>query len=247
MDKVEYELARHVMWHRLGCYDKEARRSWAYPDKPHQVEPEQEDYEKAREKMNFHEAKLALEKATLSHEDYCNKYIYPPAVEQENIYLDTLPVSNYNNTKEHSMNYAQAVVQSPVYTDTAKDYIVRRLYDAKYEHSRAIEKHFQPYGKFPKTLKELKVMLKAGDYRLIEHYRSSSESDEDFDYDEDEDCFHWTEALKWGKEKPDNKAYQAACKALSDKYDEVLDIVSIITDEDKRLEALQNFRSATFH
>ena len=130
-------------------------------------------------------------------------------------------------------------------SDTAKDYILRHLHDIRYEHSRALERHFQPYGKAPKTLKEMKAWIKSGDYRVIEPKYASD--DEEYDEDDEDRYFDWTDAFKWGKDKPDLKAYETAKKALEDRHQEVIDTVSILTDETTRLKVLRDYRTATFH
>lgn len=151
----------------------------------------------------------------------------------EFVSLDTLTVSNdNNNAQECNMCYE---TKQP---DAAKDYILLHLSDLRYTKRQELEKQFGLYGLSPSSFKELKEWLKSGNYRI---------NDEPEDFDEDEDGFYWQDAFRWGKDKPDHKAYKAAQKKLEEKYQEVLDLVSILTDEEKRLEALRNFRSATFH
>jgi hypothetical protein len=154
--------------------------------------------------------------------------------------LDTLPVSD-NNNKEHSMNYAQAVVQSPVYTDTAKGYIENQLYDLRWKKHRELREHFKLDGIFPKNKEEADKWFKAGNYRLVKNWETSK--------DDDDDCYCEDRSLsiRWGKDEPDHKGYEAAQKKLDAARQEVQDLIQISTDEEKRLEALRNFRSATFH
>lgn len=124
--------------------------------------------------------------------------------------------------------------ETPTPVDTSLSYIKDRARSHYYESESAIDKKFSyPY---PKTLKEAKVWLKDGNWHLEEI------KDED-----GETCFYsiW-DVFHWGKDPLDLKARDKAFKDLRSDLETLKDVVNIITDEDRRLKALQDFTSKVY-
>lgn len=184
--------------------------------------------------QNLCEAKQALQKANVPMSS--NWIILDDPYEYVNYHsLDTLTVSNNNNCKEEAMCYD---TNTPV--DQAQKFIKSRLYDLKWEKNQELREFFKMDGIYPKNKKEAEKWFKEGNYRLMKEWEV-----------DDEDDFGCGGNLglctRWGKDEPDQKAFDKAVEAMSESYQNALDTVTIVTDEQKRLDILNEFKSATFH
>lgn len=128
------------------------------------------------------------------------------------------------------------IVQQP--TDEGKKHALQRLYEVLLEKNRENREHFGLNGKYPKDHKEAAKWFKEGNYRIVKGW----------DQEDDEDGYRSTDLdIEWGKEGPDHEGFKAADKALDSAYADAKDTISIISDEAKRLETLNEFKSKTFH
>lgn len=120
-------------------------------------------------------------------------------------------------------------IQKEEKKDTSLQYIKDRSRDIFYTKKIEIDKKFE--DPCPKTKKEAEKWLKDGNFRVDIH-----SSDEDFAY------VHFA----WGKDAPDYEKRDEIQNELSKDLTELRDTVSIITDENTRLEALKAFEAKVY-
>lgn len=117
--------------------------------------------------------------------------------------------------------------------DASLSYIKDRARSHYYSSEHDIENKFSyPH---PKSMKEARSWLKDGNWHV----------EEPTDNDEDRFFSVW-DIFHWGKDPLDLKARDKAFKDLNSDFETVKDVVSIITDEDRRLKALQDFLSKSY-
>lgn len=223
-----YDMARQMMWNRrgdktdfaAGCLDL--------------VQPELEDYINASKIMQDHCIP-------------CTNVINIPSIDSsikmnyvEVNSLSGLFATKYEAQQEKETNmYAQATVQM----DNSLDYINRRLKEIRDAKANEAYKTFRMNDDGPRTIKELKAALKAGDYK-IQLYRYAKHND-----DEDEETldftdrgYNWTSMFLF-KSNKDEKGYHAYRDELNAAYQKTRDHVTIVTDEKSRLKALEEFQA----
>ena len=146
------------------------------------------------------------------------------------------------SVKENNMQYntaVAAIAQQPSEAADQRKYLIRRLSDVEYKKLNEFHTTFKmnPVSG-PRTLKDLVEKIKSGDFIM---------SVDDYD---DEKEFYSTSCLvdyiRWSKEKPDSKGYDAAKKALAEAKKNTLDTITIMSPEEG-LKALQAFEAQTFH
>ena len=139
----------------------------------------------------------------------------------------TMPSQNLN---VHVDTTAQA-------QDKSLRYLEERLSFLSYEKTREVDRQYSDIR--PKSIKETKEWLKSGNYRF--------DTPKSFDESEDFENFftNWKSYFMWGKEKPDLKAREEKHAKIEQAYQKALDLVNVVKDEDKRLQALQEFESFT--
>jgi hypothetical protein len=140
-------------------------------------------------------------------------------------------VNDESVTEEKPM-YAKQEISTE--RDESLEYIRSRVRDIYYEKCRDIEKHFSDPE--PKSFKEAQEWLKEGNFRV----QKPSWVDDD-----ESECY--ANFFCWGKTPIDYKKKKEAQEALEKAKTSIKDTCSIITDEQTRLKALQDFESATFY
>jgi hypothetical protein len=143
-------------------------------------------------------------------------------------------IDPYWGMKQETDMYAKQEISTE--RDESLEYIRSRVRDIYYEKCRDIEKHFSDPD--PKSFKEAQEWLKTGNFRV---QKPSWLEDCDDDTETYANFFHW------GKTPIDQKKKTAAQEALETAKTLVKDTCSIVTDEQTRLKALQDFESSTFY
>ena len=160
---------------------------------------------------------------------------------EKDLHLMEAALEYFNLKGNNTMNTANATVIATADT-TSRDqrqYLQSRLRDISYSKDSDLKAHFKMNPvKGPKSLKALVEKIKSGDFKMYS---------EDFS---DEHEFYSTDQLldyiRWSKDAPDIKGYEAAQAKKKDAYTKAVDTITIKSPEDG-LKAVQEFEAATFH
>lgn len=118
--------------------------------------------------------------------------------------------------------------------DEARYHLLSRLGKIYWDKDDELELQFHTKRKNPENVKQAKEWLAKGYYT----FTSKDEEEETYPY--------WKEFFLWGTEKPDNEGYRIAKVALTKAKQAAEDIIMVKTDEDVRLQALNDFQSWTY-
>jgi hypothetical protein len=142
-----------------------------------------------------------------------------------------------NNTMYATSNTAIVAAAQPESVEQ-RQYLLNRLYTVREKKRQELHKHFKLNPvKGPTTLKDLVEKLKSGDVDLPDYYTDEYE-------------FYSVNSLiseiRWTKDKPDQKGYDAAIAKRDEAYNATVDTIKILSPEEG-LKALQAFEAMTFH
>lgn len=152
------------------------------------------------------------------------------------IQLDTLPsvtedIPQYCGCDECKQQESDMQVAVNTQHDEARYHLLSRLGGIYWDKDDELELQFHTKRKNPKNVKEAKEWLAKG------YYTFTDETSEDELYP------YWKEYFKWGTEKADHEGYRTAKEALGKAKQAAEDIIMVKTDEDARLQALNDFQS----
>lgn len=218
-----YDTARTCMWSRLGPADERQYRV-GYSSS---FQPNEDDYEKAKEKLG-----MTYEKSPGFATNIPDvQYITVPSINQfGQLSVNTYSATLWANPVIPAAQQEKETTMSANYNES-RHYADKRIHEIFYSKSRELdEKYADPR---PKTIKEMKSWIKEGNFRWKNLPKDENE----------EKSYNLNHYFTWGKEEPDMKAKQKTYEKLSKAYTEATDIISICSDEDKMLKAVQDFES----
>lgn len=127
--------------------------------------------------------------------------------------------------------------------DESKIYLLDRLRVIRQGFRGKIAELFAPLH--PKNRTEAMKWMKEGNYHFSKSFLKKASLDT-ADEEDDENYFDnylLFEGMLWGKKEYDDKACLAAYDTLETAYRKAVDIVTVLTDEAKRLAALHEFEA----
>jgi hypothetical protein len=128
-------------------------------------------------------------------------------------------------------------------------YLETRLTSAHREHAGELEKHFNIYGGYPKTLNEAVDLIKAGKFEInqkkVDAYNNSMGCFDDEPNAYGYDNYSFAETIKFDVPQPDKEGFKAAEKLLGKAYTDAKDQIKVL-DIEAGLKALKDFESSDF-
>jgi len=143
------------------------------------------------------------------------------------------PMRCYQDTPQVATSVVALAAPTPVEA-TMRDFLTGRVYQVSNKLDVDLRKQFyMDEQSRPKTAEELIKAIEDGNYTL----------DQELIDRVGEDIIHYNNeyGIRWGKEKPDYKGYQAARAVLREATQEVVDTVSTASIEEAR-QALKDFK-----
>jgi len=141
-----------------------------------------------------------------------------------------------NSTEEKETNMCFETNNTP---DASLKYLRNRLSDLNWKFNHDIREKYSDLE--PKSSKEAAKWLKDRNYHFVDVEPG------DFDEDSDDFTYNYHSPFRWGKEPVDYKARDKAFDDLEKARQTASDIINVVTDESKRLQALKDFESYTIH
>jgi hypothetical protein len=227
------ELARHDMWCRLidgySLMNKNQRKKAkvSYADAFGVLLPHQVGDTIAK---NFHIGQpiefQSLCVPSISFAD-CEKQTvsYTPIVQQEKEYNMAYSTNNLSIKAEE--------------IDTSRAYALDSLSDVMNDRIHTLNEKFFIIRPHPKTWEEAYKWYEEG-YFILDHDLGPESTKSSYSYG-------FFDLIQWGDKKADREGYEKAKKVLQAAYIAARDIISVKSDENERLKALQDFRNYTIH
>lgn len=136
-------------------------------------------------------------------------------------------------TKESDMSYAQTHINlAPAQQDEGKAHIDQRVYSIFYDKKEELADKFLREDK-PETYGDARKWIAEGKFQLT--VDKSIKDEGDFN------PYNWS--FRWGTKERDEEGFDQAMISLKKARQDCLDICSILSDENKRLEALKAFEA----
>lgn len=145
-----------------------------------------------------------------------------------------------SNLKETNMITSSnlVVTNNPDTTQKQRAYLLDRLSETVHVKRNELREHFKlDPTKVPDTIKELVQKIKDGDFSYDEKYFEKK-----FLFPSD----MMVQAIRWSKDKADEKGFNEASDALREARIETADVINILSPEEG-LKALKAFEAQTFY